>query len=301
MTDLAQAGFNPAPSPPRLRLPAGACDAHCHVFGPAQRFPFAAERTFTPADAPKERLFALHLLLGIERCVIVQSGCHGFDNRVVADAIAAKQGRYCGIALVPMKVSDAELRRLHAQGFRGVRFSYMKHLRSSPPPLEVIAFTHRLAELGWQLHLHFDPALIDDIAPLLTRAATPVVVDHMARIDASLGSDQTAFRTLRTLLEHDHIWVKVSGVDRCSRQGPPYADAVALARTLVETRGDRVLWGTDWPHPNHNHVPDDGLLVDLLAEIAPSDSARRALLVDNPQRLYRFPVALSAAIDETKG
>ncbi len=278
----------------------GACDAHCHVFGPARIFPFAAERTFTPGDAPKESLFALHALLGIERCVIVQSGCHGFDNRVVADAIAAKQGRYCGIALVPLTISDAELRGLHEQGFRGARFSYMMHLAGSPPLADVIAFTHRLARLGWQLHLHFDPSLIDGIAPLLTRSATPVVVDHMARIDASLGPDQPAFRALRALLEHDHIWVKVSGADRCSRRGPPYADAVRLARTLVESCGDRVLWGTDWPHPNHHHVPDDGLLVDILAEIAPSDAALRALLVDNPQRFYRFPVALAATSDDAK-
>jgi 2-pyrone-4,6-dicarboxylate lactonase len=292
MADVPQPGFHPAPSRPRLRLPAGACDAHCHVFGPVRVFPFAAERTFTPADAPKERLFALHALLGIERCVIVQSGCHGFDNRVVADAIATKQGQYCGIALVPLTVTDAELRDLHAQGFRGARFSYMKHLAASASIADVIAFTHRLAVFDWQLHVHFDSASIDELAPWLARAATPLVVDHMARIDASRGLDQPAFHSLRKLMEHEHLWVKVSGVDRCSRQGPPYADAIPMARSLVESFGDRVLWGTDWPHPNNTHVPDDGQLVDLLAEIAPDEASRRALLVDNPQRLYRFPVPL---------
>jgi 2-pyrone-4,6-dicarboxylate lactonase len=300
MADVASPGFHPASSRPRLRLPAGACDAHCHVFGPARVFPFAPERRFTPDDAPKERLFALHALLGIERCVIVQSGCHGFDNRVVADAITAKKGHYCGIALVPLSVTDAELRTLHGQGFRGARFSYMKHLVASAPIADVITFTHRLADLGWQLHLHFDPALIDEFAPWLARSATPLVIDHMARIDASCGVDQPAFRALCALMEHDHIWVKVSGVDRCSRQGPPYADAIPMARALVESFGDRVLWGTDWPHPNHTHVPDDGQLVDFLAQIAPSEAARHALLVDNPQRLYRFPVALAATSSEAK-
>jgi 2-pyrone-4,6-dicarboxylate lactonase len=300
MADVPPPGFHPAPSRPRLRLPVGACDAHCHVFGPARIFPFAAERTFTPGDAPKERLFALHAMLGIERCVIVQSSCHGFDNRVVANAIAAKQGRYCGIALVPLTVTDAGLRRLHAQGFRGARFSYMKHLGGSPPIADVIAFTHRLADLGWQLHLHFDPASIEEFAPVLRRSAAPLVIDHMARIDASRGLDQPAFRMLRNLLEHDHVWVKVSGVDRCSRQGPPYADAMPMARTLVESCGDRVLWGTDWPHPNQTHVPDDGQLVDLVAEIAPGETARRALLVDNPQRLYQFPVAVATTGDDAK-
>jgi len=300
MTDVAKLDHHPTPSRPQLRLPAGACDAHCHVFGPVLDFPFAAERTFTPADAPKERLFALHALLGIERCVIVQSGCHGFDNGVVADAVAAKHGQYCGIALVPLNVTDAQLRSLDAQGFRGARFSYMTHLAASAPIADVIAFTHRLAALDWQLHVHFDSTSIDELAPWLARSATPLVVDHMARIDASRGLDQPAFHTLRKLMERGHVWVKVSGVDRCSREGPPYADAIAMARSLVESFGDRVLWGTDWPHPNNTHVPDDGQLVDLLAQIAPDEAARRALLVDNPQRLYRFPVALPAMASAAK-
>ncbi len=285
--------FHPAPSRPRIALPPGACDAHCHVFGPARVFPFAAEATFTPADAPKERLFALHALLGIEHCAIVQSGCHGFDNAVVADAIAAKGGKYCGIALVPIDVTDQTLRQLHGQGFRGVRFNFMKHLGPGAPIADVIALTSRLVDMGWHLQVHFDSDLIEGLAPWLVRSAVPVVIDHMARIDASLGAEQPAFRTLRALLAHDRVWVKVSASDRCSRQGPPYADAVALARSLVQSFGERTLWGTDWPHPNHTHVPDDGLLADLVGEIAPTDALRRALLVDNPQRLYRFPIWIS--------
>jgi 2-pyrone-4,6-dicarboxylate lactonase len=189
-------------------------------------------------------------------------------------------------------VSDASLRRLHAQGFRGLRFNFMKHLGNANPIRDIIALTPRLDSLGWHLQVHFDAALIDDMAPWLLRAATPVVIDHMARIDASLGLDQSAFRTLSRLLDDPHIWVKVSGCDRISREGAPYADAVPYARFLVERFGDRTLWGTDWPHPNSDHVPDDGTLAGLLGEIAPSEALRQALLVDNPQRLYRFPVSL---------
>jgi 2-pyrone-4,6-dicarboxylate lactonase len=293
MADVPVPSFHPAPSKPRLALPPGACDTHVHVFGPAAVFPYAPERPFTPADAPKERLFALHALLGIERCVMVQSTCHGFDNSAIADAIAAKNGDYCGVALAPATADIAALRRLDAQGFRAVRFNFSKHLGARTPIADVIAMTPRLQEIGWHLQVHFDSSLIDELAPHLARSAVTVVVDHMGRVDASQGFDQPAFRTLRTLLRNESVWVKVSGCDRISQMGPPYADAVPFARALVAEFGERTVWGTDWPHPNHNHVPDDGALVDLLAQIAPSEGMRQMLLVDNPQRLYGFPVRLA--------
>jgi 2-pyrone-4,6-dicarboxylate lactonase len=281
--------FHPSPSKPTLRLPRGACDAHVHVFGPQRRFPFAPERTFTPGDAPKEKLFALHALLGIERCVIVQSSCHGFDNSVVADAIAAKHGAYSGIALLPTTVTDAELRRLDARGFRGVRFNYMKHLGTSTPIEDVIALGARLAPLGWHLQIHLESALIEPMTPALKRSPVPVVIDHMGRVDAALGVDQPAFKALLDLLRDERFLVKVSCVERSSHRPAPYEDAIPFARALVAAFGDRTLWGTDWPHPNSAHgPPDDGVLVDLLAEIAPSAAQRQALLVDNPQRFYRF-------------
>jgi 2-pyrone-4,6-dicarboxylate lactonase len=284
-----QPSFHPSPRKPRLLLPPGACDAHVHVFGPRSIFPFAENRTFTPADAPKERLFSLHAMLGIERCVIVQSACHGFDNAAVADALAAKNGAYRGVALLPTTVDDAELRRLDALGFCGVRFNYMKHLGQGAPIADVIALGDRLAPLGWHLQIHLDSSLIEEMTPWLRRSAVPVVIDHMGRVDASLGLDQPAFRQLRALLRDDRFLVKVSCVERISRRGAPYADAIPFARTLVAEFGDRTLWGTDWPHPNvAGGAPDDGLLVDLLAEIAPSAAQRQALLVDNPQRFYRF-------------
>ena len=281
--------FHLSPSKPKLRLPEDACDSHVHVFGPVSRFPWAEKRTYTPVcEAPKEKLFAMHATLGVEHCVIVQPGCHGFDNSVTEDAIAATGGRYCGVALVPTDVADAELKRLDAAGFRGVRFNYMKHLGGGPALPEVFELSKRLAKVGWHLQIHMESALIAEMAPGLRQSAVPVVIDHMGRVDASLGLEQPAFRQLLDLMRDNRFWVKVSGSERCTRQGPPYADAVPFGRKLVAEFGDRTLWGTDWPHPNLNHVPDDGLLADLLSEMAPTEAQRKALLLDNPQRLYRF-------------
>ena len=277
------------PSKPKLKLPRGACDTHVHVFGPGTRFPYEPGRATIPADAPKETLFALHDFLGIERCVIVHTAAHGFDNAATADALAAKRGTYRGVALAPTTIADAELKALDTAGFCGVRFHYMRHLKQAAPIDEVIAFGKRLAPLGWHLQIHMQADLIAELAPAIHRSPVPVVIDHMGRIDASLGLDQPHFQALLRLLEDHNVWVKVSGCDRATRQGPPYADAVAFARKLVAEAGDRVVWGLDWPHPNHQGpIPDDGALVDLIGEMAPSESARQALLVDNPQRLYRF-------------
>jgi 2-pyrone-4,6-dicarboxylate lactonase len=280
--------WTPSPSKPKLKLPAGASDSHVHVFGPRKRFPFAPGRNYTPSDATKEMLFALHERLGIAHCVIVQPNCHGPDNSVTEDAVAATGGAYRGIALVPATVSDAELKRLAAAGLCGARFHYVGHLSTGPKIDDVIAFAKRLAAIGWHLQIHMAGELIPDLAPALKRSPVPVVIDHIGRVDASLGLEQPGFRALLALMQEKHVWVKVSGCDRITRQGPPYADAIPFARKLVAEFGDRAVWGTDWPHPNHTHVPDDGLLVDILAEIAPSEAARQALLVDNPQRLYKF-------------
>lgn len=230
----------------------------------------------------------MHAFLGIERCVIVQPNPHGFDNSVTEEALAARKGSYVGVALVPLSISDTDLRRLDAAGFRGARFHFLNHLDTSTPIGDVIAFGKRLAEIGRHLQLHCESSFVHELAPALLRSPVPVVIDHMARIDASQGLDQPAFRKLRELLRDRRFWVKVSGADRVSRQGPPYSDAVPFARALVEDAGDRVLWGSDWPHPNLGHVPDDGGLVDLIAALAPSEALRRALLVTNPQRLYRL-------------
>ncbi|MBO9651794.1 MAG: amidohydrolase family protein [Variovorax sp.] len=284
--------YNPNPSAPRLRLPAGACDAHVHVFGPAARFPFAKDRSFTPGDAPKEALFALHRKLGIQRCVIVQSLCHGLDNRVVEDAIAAGGGNYLGVALLPLDVSDEELERLAGVGFRGVRFNFSKAPNPAFDVERVVAFTRRLEPLGMHLQVHFERGLIHELASPLTSSAVPVVVDHMARVDAARGVVHPDFIALHTLMKNPLFRVKLSGIDRIThdagREG--YRDGIAIAHRLLLDFPERCFWGTDWPHPLHDHVPDDGVLVDALERIAPDAPLREQLLVHNPQRFYRFTV-----------
>lgn len=271
-------------------LPAGACNAHCHVFGPRDRFPYVTSGSFVPEhDAPKEALHALHARLGISRCVVVQSTCHGFDNRATEDAVQSRPDHFRAIALLPTDVPETELKRLDAAGFRGVRFNYMHHLGQHTPIDDVLALAARLAPFGWHLQLHGEPSLLVELGPALRRAPVPVVIDHIGRIDASLGLDQPHFRALLGLMEDPRFWVKVSGCERITRQPWPHEDALPFARTLVERFPDRVVWGLDWPHPNFTGpVPDDAQLAALLPRIAPDDAALQRLLVDNPARLYGF-------------
>jgi len=279
------------PGTPSLKLPPGACDSHVHVFGPYARFGPADGLRITPAEAPREKLFALHRRMGIERCVIVQSMVHGHDNRVVEDAIAAGGGRYLGVALVPVDVPSAELVRLAASGFRAVRFNFMKHLAGGHDVEQVLALTPRLAEVGMHLQVHFESELVHTVGQQLPRSAVPVVIDHMGRVDATLGLANPDFQALMRLLDRPDMHVKVSGIDRVeagSRAGSGYPLGVVLAHELVSRFPQRCVWGLDWPHPNHTHIPDDGELVDALARIAPTDDLKHQLLVANPQRLYRF-------------
>jgi len=273
-----------------LLLPPRACNAHCHVFGPRDRFPYPPDGAFVPsADAPKEALVALNDRLGLQRCVVVQSGCHGFDNAVSEDAVAFRPESYRAIALLPTTVGDAELRRLDAGGFRGVRFNYMGHLGQQTPIDEVLKLAARIEPLGWHLQIHGDPRLLTEMAAPLSRSPVPVVIDHIGRIDASQGLQQPDFEALLALMRDERFWVKVSGMDRITRLGPPYLDAQPFAQRLVAEFGDRVVWGNDWPHPNHaGPPPDEQQLVDLIAAIAPGEAQRQRLMVDNPQRLYRF-------------
>lgn len=281
--------WNPAPSRPSLRLPIGSTDTHCHVFGPAACYAFNPASRYTPGDAPREQLFSLHDMLGIERRVIVQAGIHGFDNTVVADAISARPEQTRGIALARADIGRQQLRALSEQGFCGVRFNYMSHLPPGASAQELRALAPLLADEGWQLVIHLEAGLIEDMAPLLAALPVPVVIDHMGRVPADEGLGQEPFRWLMALMEEPHVWVKVSGCERSSSLDYPYADAIPFARALVDAFPDRVLWGTDWPHPNFRAAPpDDGKLVDLLDRIAPDADALNQLLVDNPARLYHF-------------
>jgi 2-pyrone-4,6-dicarboxylate lactonase len=281
--------FHPNPAKPRFVPPAGAVDAHCHVFGPGDVFPYAPERKYTPCDAPKERLFALRDHLGFARNVIVQATCHGNDNRALVDALRHSNGLARGVASVARDISDAELQALHAAGVRGTRFNFVKRLVDFTPREVLADIARRIAPLGWHVVVYFEAQDLPELWDFFTSLPTVVVVDHMGRPDVTKPVDGPEFELfVRMLREHPNIWSKVSCPERLSQSGPPnYDDVVPFARRLVETFPDRVLWGTDWPHPNmKSHMPDDGLLVDYLPRIAPTVALQQALLVDNPMRLY---------------
>jgi 2-pyrone-4,6-dicarboxylate lactonase len=281
--------FHPSPSRPNYRLPAGAVDAHCHVFGPGDQFPYAPERKYTPCDAGKDQLFALRDHLGFDRNVIVQATCHGADNSAMVDALWAAQGRARGIATVRGDVSDAELARLDEAGVRGVRFNFVRRLVDPKPDRYYLDIVERIAPLGWHVVVYFEAEDLEDRWDFLTSLPTTVVVDHMGRPDVTRPVDGPEFGRFMTLMrDHPQFWAKVTCPDRLTVSGPPdYDDVVPFAVALVDAFPDRVLWGTDWPHPNlKSHMPDDGHLVDLLPRIATTEEARRRLLVDNPAYLY---------------
>jgi predicted TIM-barrel fold metal-dependent hydrolase len=274
---------------PRFKMPPHACDAHCHVFGPAAKFPYAADRAYTPPDAPRERLAALHKVLGIERAVIVQASCHGTDNRATLDAIAASSGRYRGVAIVDDSFTDRDYANLHEGGVRGVRFNFVKHLGGMPHMEVFHRVVERIRPLGWHLVVHLDAVDIAELAGIFRKLPLPFIIDHMGRVKAGAGVEQAPFRALVELMKLENCWVKVCGSERVSSAGPPFLDAVPFAQALVDAAPERVLWGTDWPHPNiARHMPNDGDLVDLVPRIAPSDELRQKLLVENPARLYDF-------------
>jgi len=284
------------PSKPRFKLPAGAVDAHCHVFGPGAVFAYAPERKYTPCDASKEQLFALRDHLGFDKNVIVQATCHGSDNRALVDALKASNGKARGVATVNRQVSDAELQDMHAAGVRGTRFNFVRRLADFTPPEVLLEIASRIAPLGWHVVVYFEAQDLPELYDFFTALPTTVVVDHMGRPDVSkpVAGPEFAF-FVKMMHEHANIWSKVSCPERLSIAGPKalageqraYQDVVPFARKLVETFPDRVLWGTDWPHPNlKDHMPDDGLLVDFIPQIASTAELQRKLLVDNPTRLY---------------
>jgi 2-pyrone-4,6-dicarboxylate lactonase len=281
--------FHPSPSKPAFQPPPGAVDAHCHVFGPGDEFPYAPERKYTPCDAPKERLWELRDRLGFTRNVIVQATCHGADNRAMVDALRHSHDRARGVATVKREVTDAELRELHAAGVRGVRFNFVKRLVDTTPREVLLEIAQRIQPLGWHVVIYFEAQELSELFDFFVSLPTIVVVDHMGRPDTSKPVDGPEFAAfLKLMRERENFWAKVSGAERLSREGPPqYSDFVPFARRVVEAFPDRVLWGTDWPHPNlKSHMPDDGQLVDLLPRIAPTAELQRKLLVDNPMRLY---------------
>ena len=274
---------------PKFRPPPLACDAHCHIFGPAAKFPYAADAAYLPPDSPFEALQKLHAILGIERAVIVHASCHGADMRVTLDGIARSKGRYRGTAIIDESYGEKDFQRLHDGGIRGVRFNFVRHLGGRPDMAFFKRTVERVQHMGWHLVLHLDATDLVEFDELFKRIPVPMVIDHMGRVNAAEGLEQPAFRVLLTWMEHEKFWVKICGAERVSSMGPPFSDAVPFARQLIDAAPERILWGTDWPHPNvGKHMPNDGDLVDLFAQMAPEPELQRKILVDNPARLYGF-------------
>ncbi|RZJ25515.1 MAG: 2-pyrone-4,6-dicarboxylate hydrolase [Haliea sp.] len=284
------------PSKPQFKLPPGSVDAHCHVFGPGSEFPFAPERKYTPCDASKQQLFALRDHLGFDKNVIVQATCHGADNSALLDALRHSNDRARGVVTVRRNVTDQQLQEMHAAGVRGVRFNFVKRLVDFTPKDELMEIAARIQPLGWHVVIYFEAVDLPELWDFFTALPTTVVVDHMGRPDVTKPVDGPEFALFQKFMaQHPNVWSKVSCPERLSVAGPPalqgernaYRDVVPFARRIVETYPDRVLWGTDWPHPNlKDHMPDDGLLVDFIPHIATTAEWQRKLLVDNPTRLY---------------
>ena len=282
-----------APDPntrkPKFRPPPLACDAHCHVFGPAAKFPYDPNASYHPPDSPFEGLQRLHKVLGLERAVIVHASCHGADMRATLDGIARSKGAYRGTAIIDESYTDKDFQRMHDGGIRGVRFNFVQHLGGRPDMAFFNRTVQRLPELGWHLILHLDATDLVELNDVFRKIPVPMVIDHMGRVKASEGLQQQPFKVLLEWMKNDKFWVKVCGAERVSSKGPPFDDAVPFARALIEAAPDRILWGTDWPHPNvGKHMPNDGDLVDLFPLMAPEAKLQKKILVDNPARLYGF-------------
>ena len=281
--------YHPNPTKPTFVPPPGAVDAHCHVFGPGARFPYASERKYTPVDAGKDELWRLRDFLGFDRNVVVQATCHGADNSAMVDALRSSGGRARGVATIRPTITDAELQDLQDAGVRAVRFNFVKRLVDPKPDAYYRALVDRIAPLGWHVVVYFEAADLAERWHLFTSFPVTVVVDHMGRPDVTKDVDGPEFgQFLRFMDDSQNVWSKVSCPERLSVVGPPtYRDVWPFSRTVVERYPDRVLWGTDWPHPNmRSHMPDDGLLVDVIEHIAPTPQRLQRLLVDNPTRLY---------------
>jgi 2-pyrone-4,6-dicarboxylate lactonase len=280
--------WHPNPTKPSFQVPAGAVDAHCHVFGPGDIFPFAPERKYTPCDASWEQLFALRDFLGFEKNVVVQATCHGADNSALLDVLARANDKARGVVTVKSDIEMGELERMHALGVRGVRFNYVKRLVDPKPDDYYRGIIEKIKRLGWHVVLYFEPADLREKWDFFTSLGAPVVIDHMGRPDVTKPVDGPDFELfLKFMRDHD-VWAKVSCPDRLTVSGSPlYADVVPFAKTVVEEFPDRVLWGTDWPHPNmKKEMPDDGILVDYVPSIATTPELQTKLLVTNPNNLY---------------
>jgi 2-pyrone-4,6-dicarboxylate lactonase len=276
------------PSKPRYTPPPGAIDAHCHVFGPMAQFPFSAKAKYLPQDAGPDKLFALRDHLGFERNVIVQASCHGTDNAATLHAIAVSEGKARGVAVVDPAIGDDELHAMDAGGMRGIRFNFLKRLVDDAPKDKFLEVASRLPR-GWHVVIYFEADILEELRPFMDAIPVPIVIDHMGRPDVTQGPDGADMKAFRGLLDsRSDIWFKATCPDRLEEPaGPPWDDFARAVAPLVADYSDRVIWGTDWPHPNmQNAIPDDGALVDMIPRIAPTSELQQKLLVTNPTLLY---------------
>lgn len=280
---------DPATRTPAYRAPPGTCDSHCHIFGPANVFPYAESRKYTPPDASKRDLKRLHDILGIDHAVIVQASCHGFDNSAMLDAIKSSDGRYRGVCNAAIEFDGEYFDELHDCGIRGVRFNFVKHLGGAPDLDKMWRIIDRVRSLPWHIELHFDAKDLIEYEDTIDSIPLPVVIDHMGRVPVADGLTQAPFNALLDKLRNsDDLWVKVSGSERISAAGPPFIDAAPFAAACIAAAPDRCIWGTDWPHPNVKIMPNDADLVDIIPHMISDEELQRKVLVDNPARLFGF-------------
>ena len=283
------AGPDPNTRTPTFKAPAGSVDTHTHIFGPAATYPFAPKRPYSPPDAPLDMFRKLHETIGVERAVIVNATVHGFDNRVVTDAIAQSGGRYKGVANINNAMSDDELAALGKAGIRACRFAFLKRLGGVGDMKVFRTLVDRVAAIGWHVDIYLEAGTIQEFVPILKTLPVTYVIDHMGTISAAKGLDDPDFKALLELQAgDDKCWVKITGLERASASGAPFHDSVPFAQKLIDNAPDRVIWGTDWPHPNVKFMPNDGDLVDLIPLYAPDPAVQRKLLVTNPERLFKF-------------
>jgi 2-pyrone-4,6-dicarboxylate lactonase len=277
--------FHPAPRKPRLLLPQGAVDSHCHIFGPDHLYPYVENRPYTPHDAPYAKLVALHDHLGISKAVIVNATCHGRDNSVVTDAISKGEGRFKGVGNVDINTPRAEIKRLNDLGITGCRFTFLPRLGTLPDMTDLTKIAHIIAEFNWHIDLYLPATLLPDFAPRLRELPVNYVLDHLGVVKPG---ESKAFDDLQKLYESDEkCWIKISCPERLTALGVPYNDISPFAKRLIKADNTRLLWGTDWPHPNVPAMPDDGDLVDWLSDITtPAETTQ--LTVTNPTRFFGF-------------
>jgi 2-pyrone-4,6-dicarboxylate lactonase len=282
------------PTRPQFPPPPDACDTHAHVFGPASQFPYAADRSYTPPDAPLAKYLSMLDAVGFTRGVLVQGSAHGQDNAAMLDALAREPRRLRGVAVADAAMAPAELRRWHDVGVRGLRFNHFfrggaLHYRGGVPLDAAKVLAPVMAELGWHLQLWIDVKDLPDTIPALRAIGLPVVIDHMGRTDARAGVNTPGFQSLLRFVGDGGCWVKVSGAHRLSQQAPHYEQARPFYEALVRANPERLVWGSDWPHPRiEGEMPDAGRLFDLFHAWTPDEATRQRILVTNPAQLYGF-------------